>query len=66
METTCGDCTSGQVVVKRGFDVAHIGYSLDDRDGYHPGVMCRLARVATTFRWMERADTMSTRSSRKR
>jgi hypothetical protein len=54
------------VIVRRGNTVAHIGYSLDDRDGYHPGVMCRLARVATTFRWIEEATSISTRSSTER
>jgi hypothetical protein len=66
METPCGDCTSAQVIVRRGNTVAHIGYSLDDRDGYHPGVMCRLARVATTFRWIEGATSISTRSFNER
>jgi hypothetical protein len=52
METPCGDCTSGQILAKRGRTVAHIGYSLDDRDGSQPGMMCRLARAASTFDWL--------------
>jgi hypothetical protein len=50
METSCGDCMSGQAVVKRGRTIAHIMYSLDVRD-YQPGLMCRMARIATTFQW---------------
>ena len=52
MSTPCGDCTSGQIVTKRGRTVAYIGYSLDDRDGYQPGLLCRFARVASTFAWL--------------
>ncbi len=51
METPCGDCTSGQIIVKRGHTIAHIGYFLDDRDGFQPGLVCRLVRTASTFAW---------------
>jgi hypothetical protein len=51
MSTPCGDCTSGEIVTKRGRTVAYIAYSIDDRDGYQPGLICRFARVASTFAW---------------
>jgi hypothetical protein len=51
METACGDCTAGQIVLIRNRTIAHLSYSLDDRDGYQPGLMCRLARAASTFQW---------------
>ncbi len=49
MDGDCGDCTERDIIVRRGRRVAHIGLSIDDRDGYQPGIMCRMTRVATTF-----------------
>jgi hypothetical protein len=66
MTTPCGDCTSSEVVVTRAHTVAHIGYSIDDRDGYQPGVMCRLTRAATSFRWIDAEASISTPSSTER
>ena len=51
METACGDCTSGEIVVMRDRRIATIAYNIDDRDGYQPGLVCRLERVARTFKW---------------
>jgi hypothetical protein len=53
MEMPCGDCTSREVVTRRGRRVARIDFGIDDRDGFQPGIMCRLTRVATTFRWAD-------------
>lgn len=66
METPCGDCTSEDLIVKRGKTVAHIGLSMDDREGYQPGVMCRLTRAAATFRWIDPGAAISVRSSNER
>src|SRR5262245_37781891 len=51
METPCGDCTSAVLLLQRGKTLASIDISVDDRDGYQPGLMCRLTRVAATFVW---------------
>lgn len=61
MDTPCGDCGSSDIVVRRGETVAHIDLNIDDREGYQPGVMCRLARAATTFRWIDPHATISLR-----
>jgi len=51
METPCGDCNSEQILTKHGRTIASIAFSLDDREGFQPGLMCRLARVASSFAW---------------
>jgi hypothetical protein len=53
METPCGDCTAGEIVIARETHVARISYNLDDREGDQPGLMCRLARTAASFRWQD-------------
>jgi hypothetical protein len=37
--------------VARADTVAEIMYSIDDREGYNPGLACRMARVAQSFQW---------------
>ena len=66
METPCGDCGSEDLIVKRGNTVAHISFSMDDREGNQPGVRCRLTRAATTFRWIDPRAGISVRSSNER
>jgi hypothetical protein len=51
MDTPCGDCTSALIVAVHGGRVVQFNVSLDDQEGYQPGLMCRLARVATSARW---------------
>ena len=63
MDTPCGDCGSMDLVVKRGNTIAHISTDMDDREGHAPGVMCRLVRAATTFRWLDPDARISTSSS---
>jgi hypothetical protein len=51
METVCGDCTSGEVLFFRTGQIARLAYSIDDREGFQPGLICRLQRMAGTFEW---------------
>jgi len=51
VDVPCGDCSSASVYVSRGDTLAEITYSIDDREGYQPGIACRLARVARSFQW---------------
>ena len=51
VETPCGDCNSASVFAARGDTVVELQYFVDDREGYQPGIACRLARVAQTFQW---------------
>jgi hypothetical protein len=51
METTCGDCVSGEVLFFRSGQVARLAWSTDDREGFQPGLVCRLQRMAGTFEW---------------
>jgi hypothetical protein len=51
-DVPCGDCNSAEVVLQRGQRLVLLEFSLDDREGYQPGIMCRLARVASTYRWV--------------
>ncbi len=53
VEIPCGDCTSRSVYTARADIIAEIQLSVDDRDGYQPGLLCRLARVAQTFQWAQ-------------
>jgi hypothetical protein len=53
MDRPCGDCTSGYVMLWRKGAVATLEYSIDDREGDQPGLVCRLLRVAYTFRWRD-------------
>jgi hypothetical protein len=52
MELPCGDCNSAEILVARGRRTAILEFSIDDRDGYQPGIMCRMARVASSYRWI--------------
>jgi hypothetical protein len=54
METRCGDCTSGEVLFFRAGQVARLAWSIDDREGFQPGLVCRLQRMASTFEWGKR------------
>jgi hypothetical protein len=56
-EVPCGDCNSAEIVLSRGQRRAVLEFSLDDREGYQPGIMCRLARVASSYRWSEEPDS---------
>lgn len=51
MELPCGDCTAALLVSDVGGRIVRIEASIDDRDGYQPGLMCRLTRAAASFRW---------------
>jgi hypothetical protein len=51
IQTDCGDCIAGEIVAIRNRSVAHLVYSIDDRNGYQPGLVCRVVRAAATFRW---------------
>ena len=51
VETPCGDCTSASLFAVRGDTAVELQYFVDDREGYQPGIACRLARVAQTFQW---------------
>jgi hypothetical protein len=51
VDNPCGDCTSQSIYTGRADTIAEIQLSVDDRDGYQPGLLCRLARVAQTFQW---------------
>ena len=53
MDTPCGDCTSGELLLMRNRTIARVEFSLDAREGYQPGLVCRLERVATSFRWLD-------------
>jgi hypothetical protein len=53
VDIPCGDCTSMSVYTARAGTLATIELSVDDRDGYQPGLLCRLARVAQTFQWVK-------------
>jgi hypothetical protein len=50
MDVPCRDCTAGQIIVAIDRRMATIWYSVDDRNEHQPDLMCRLARVASTFR----------------
>lgn len=52
MELPCGDCNSAEILLTRGQRRAILEFSIDDRDGYQPGIMCRMARVASSYRWI--------------
>jgi hypothetical protein len=56
METPCGDCTSALIVALHGGRIFHFNITLDDQEGYQPGLMCRLSRVVTTARWTAAAQ----------
>jgi hypothetical protein len=51
IQTDCGDCIAGEIVAIRNRTVAHLAYNLDDRNGYQPGLVCRVVRAASTFHW---------------
>jgi hypothetical protein len=51
MEDECGDCTGALVVTAAPGRIATISFSIEDGEGYQPGLMCRLTRTAATFRW---------------
>ena len=48
----CGDCTSAEILLTRGQRRAILEFGIDDRDGYQPGIKCRMARVASSYRWL--------------
>ena len=45
------DVRAGEIVAIRNRTVAHLAYNLDDRNGYQPGLVCRVVRAASTFHW---------------
>jgi hypothetical protein len=47
----CGDCNKYEFVTTHYPWVATIDYALDDREGYSPALLARIASVARTFRW---------------
>jgi hypothetical protein len=51
VDIPCGDCTTRSVYTARADTIAEIELSIDDREGFQPGLACRLARVAQTFQW---------------
>jgi hypothetical protein len=51
MATPCGDCTSALLVAAHAGRIAHFDLTLDDQEGYQPGLLCRLARVAASAQW---------------
>ena len=55
METACGDCASGEVLFSQSGAVARLAWNIDDREGFQPGLACRLEKVAGTFQWPSRA-----------
>jgi hypothetical protein len=57
IDVFCGDCNSAEIMVSRGQRTAILEFSIDDRDGYQPGIMCRLARVASSYRWIVGSDS---------
>lgn len=65
MDVPCGDCTVVDVVVKRSNTIAHLSSSIDDGEGYQPGLMCRLTRVAATFQWLDPNAAISSLNSRR-
>jgi hypothetical protein len=51
MDTPCGDCTSALIVTIHAGRIFNFNLTLDDQEGYQPGLMCRLARVVASARW---------------
>lgn len=49
----CPDCQDGQIFAKRDRTVAHISYLVGDINGFQPGLVCRVKRVASTFQWRD-------------
>lgn len=51
VDVPCGDCTSASLYLSRADTLVEITYSVDDREGYQPGIACRFARIAQSFQW---------------
>jgi len=51
MSAPCGDCVEEDLALFGNGQIVSIEASVDNQVGYRPGLLCRLARVATTFRW---------------
>jgi hypothetical protein len=47
----CGDCGDYEFMTTHSPWVATIRYTLDDREGYNPALLARIAAVVRTFRW---------------
>jgi hypothetical protein len=53
LDMPCGDCGSIYILAGRGKELARIEINIDDREGFTPGLTCRLLRVAQSFRFRE-------------
>jgi len=54
VEEFCGDCTKFAIYSVSDDWMAHIEYSIDDRDGDNPELQHRLETVLRSFRWRSR------------
>jgi hypothetical protein len=50
MDGDCGDCIAYAITTTFGTERVWVDLSMDDMDGYQPGIVCRLIRSAVTIR----------------